>query len=113
MGKLHLGDYVRETETGYRGRVYRIDHSCCEDESWLAGQMHPFTPEQLKERWFGVLTANGGSIMSCESRLERVVKFDLNNNWEDYYFGDPVEDYEEAVQGLRQLDKELDASDCG
>ena len=38
-------------------------------DKWLEMQEHPFTEEQLKERWFTVATYDGGEIWSCESRL--------------------------------------------
>jgi len=41
-------------------------------DGWLKMQSIPFTDGQLNERWYSVKTYNGGSIWSCESRLQLV-----------------------------------------
>lgn len=44
-------------------------------DDWLQEQTVPFTPKQINdENWFGVVVFNGGSIWSCESRLELLDK---------------------------------------
>ncbi len=44
--------------------------TCNYKDEWLEEQEKPFTEAQLNERWFSVLCLDGGSVWSCESRIE-------------------------------------------
>jgi len=87
---LQEGDYVTNTIWKQEGCVYKIWNNFAEVEkdaeqfismsgaSWLEQQTVPFTKEQVEnERWFSVHTTNGGSILSCESRLEFISRVDI------------------------------------
>lgn len=82
---LHLGDFVLDSYQR-RGLVFKIDHRCAESEGWIKGQQQTVTEAERKERWLSVLCEGGGSVVSPESRLTRIEPFDLNNDWEHYYF---------------------------
>jgi hypothetical protein len=88
---LQIGDYVMNIIWQQEGCIYQIWDSFTEVEkdseqfitmsgkSWLEQQTVPFTAEQIeKERWFSVHTTNGGSILSCESRLEFISRVNIN-----------------------------------
>lgn len=95
---MKKGDYVKETEYSHEGIIHEVFENW-EDlksknrfstvapeademdyvekiingdpkDKWLEMQNKPFTDSQLEEKWFHVLTMNGGSIWSCESRLK-------------------------------------------
>ena len=89
--RLEIGDVVRSIWK-YEGQItaeYKnylaiekdkeqfIHHSSTE---WLQQQIIPYTSEQInQERWFKVNCFDGGSILSCESRLEFIDRIYINN----------------------------------
>lgn len=77
-----LGSYIIDSY-GRRGRVIAIHSGCPEDQSWLQSQD---TPMPGDGRWVSALVEGGGSIHSHDGFVALTQPFDLENDWESFYF---------------------------
>lgn len=78
MKQLTVGDRVIDQYggAGYIARIYDDFSACgmsCQSMSgkeWLEQQIIPYKESELNERWFSVMCDGGGSVWTCESKLE-------------------------------------------
>jgi len=85
-----LGQYVKTINHNYRGRISKKHHifnDTNHSDEWFMAQKPALPEEMISEKWYSILTHNGGSILVPESGIEKqILPFKLINNWEGYYF---------------------------
>ena len=90
-GDIRLGDYVAADTHGFKGRVYRIDHSFLttdEDEQWFQRQSPKLDEAARRERWISILCQEAGAVMVPESVVTLIPAFEFENPWKKFYFRD-------------------------
>jgi heat shock protein HspQ len=75
---FQIGDYVRGTDYGIRGRVTRLHDRCPEDQEWIDLQEIPVT-DVVDEPWIDVLVHGGGAVHLPVSRALKIEPFDFAN----------------------------------
>jgi heat shock protein HspQ len=88
---IRLGDYVRSTDHGYKGRVYQLHDNfkeTGESEAWFRGQEIPLDPKEHDIPWVSVLVDEGGAICAPITRVVTIAPFDFSNPWASKYFRD-------------------------
>lgn len=85
---IGLGDFVRTATHGYRGRVTEVHFGCPQDSDWVAAQAVPIRAEALDglHVWFSILVHEGGAVVAPAYDVERVERFDLDNDWAREYW---------------------------
>lgn len=85
-----IGDYVRTKYFGHTGRVYNkhINFKATgSSDTWF--NLQRLDVHTKDETWYDVLVKNGGAICVPQSHIDKKIpEFKLNNNFEQFYFGD-------------------------
>jgi len=93
--KAFLGNWVREKNYGYEGRVHKKYHNFRDtgtDKGWLSIQKNPWTEDDIKSPCYEVLCQDGGSVLLPESALIEVKEYaeeiGFKHPYKDFYFND-------------------------
>lgn len=79
---IEIGDKVRDRwgQVGKVAKVYedfydlvkKVTFYSMTADQWLAQQNPPFTKDNLREKWFSIDLDDGGTVWSCESKLNKL-----------------------------------------
>lgn len=86
-----IGSYVRSDRHAAIGRVcqkYRFFSETTKGTAWFDVQVPSLDPMLKHHPWVSVLTLGGDSVLLPISSCEIIEPFNLNNNWEKFYFKD-------------------------
>ncbi len=89
MARCFVGDYVRDTVHGDRGRVKAKDllyRGTGVIDTWFREQRPKLERGTLDQEWCAILMEGGGSTYRPEACLETVDPFGLRNRYEGRFF---------------------------